>query len=57
MSTEGLINLSQAIKHGDLRQVPNLKTGKQGTVVDVSGDKLTIQAGQETEVWTYEDCE
>lgn len=57
MSTEGLINVCQAIKHGDLRQVTNLKTGKQGIVVDVAGDKLTIQAGQTTEVWTYEDCE
>lgn len=57
MSTEGLINVCQAVKHGDLRQVKNLKTRRQGTVVDVTGDRLTVQAGKTTEVWPYEDCE
>jgi hypothetical protein len=57
MSAEGLINVCQAVKHGNLRQVTNLKTGKRGVVVDVSGDKLVVQAEQATEVWGYEDCE
>jgi hypothetical protein len=57
MSTERLINVCQAVKHGDLRQVKNLKTGKQGVVVDVSGDKLIVQAEQASEVWDYKDCE
>lgn len=57
MSTEGLINVCQAVKHGDLRQVTNLKTNKQGAVVAVEGDMLTVQVDQATEVWIYEDCE
>jgi len=57
MSTEGLINLCQAVTHGDLRRVTNLKTGLQGIVIGVSGDKLTVRAGQATEVWFYQDCE
>lgn len=57
MSAEGLINVCQAVKHGDQRQVTNLKSGRQGTVVDVAGDKLTVQTGPSTEVWAYEDCE
>ena len=57
MSTEGLINVCQAVKHGDLRQVTNLKTGKQGVVVDVSGGKLVVKVEKTSEVWAYEDCE
>ena len=57
MSTEGLINVCQAVKHGDLRQVTNLKTGEQGTVIDVTGYKLTVQVGEATEIWKYKDCE
>lgn len=57
MSTEELINVCQAVKHGDSRQVTNLKTGEQGTIVEVSEDKLVVQIGQASEVWAYEDCE
>lgn len=57
MSTEGLINVCQAVKHGDRRQVTNLKTGRQGTVIDVTGEKLTVRAGPATEIWAYADCE
>ncbi|MDT8419323.1 MAG: hypothetical protein RQ754_02740 [Desulfuromonadales bacterium] len=57
MSTEGLINVCQAVKHGELRKLTNLKTGKQGIVVDVVGDKLSVQTGGATELWPYEDCE
>ncbi len=56
MSTEGLINVCQAVKHGDLRQVTNLKTGKEGIVVDVTGDKLIVQVEKASEAWAYEDC-
>jgi len=56
MSTEGLINVCQAVKHGDLRQVTNLKTGKAGIVIDVTGDKLVVQVEKASEVWAYEDC-
>lgn len=57
MNVEGLINVCQAVTHGDLRQVRNLKTNSQGTVVNAAGNELTVQVGQATEVWAYEDCE
>jgi len=56
MSTEGLINVCQAVKHGSLRQVTNLKTGRQGAVIEVTGEKLTVQIGRAKEVWDYQDC-
>lgn len=57
MNTEGLINVSQAVTHGNQRQVRNIKTEKQGTVINVEGEKLTVHVGQITEIWTYRDCE
>ena len=57
MCTEGLINVCQAVAHGEFRQVTNVKTGKQGVVVEIKEDKLVVQAEQASEVWAYEDCE
>jgi hypothetical protein len=57
MCPEGLINVCQAVAHGEFRQVTNVKTGKQGVVVDIKEDKLVVQAEQASEVWAYEDCE
>ena len=57
MNVEGLINVSQAVTHGNLRRVRNIKTNSQGTVVNSEGNELTVQVGQATEVWAYEDCE
>ncbi|MCK4535587.1 MAG: hypothetical protein KAT93_01160 [Desulfuromonadales bacterium] len=57
MNVEGLINVCQAVTHGNLRQVRNLKTEKQGTVINWEGNKLTVQVGPATEVWSSEDCE
>ena len=57
MSTEGLINISQAVSHGNFRQVTNIKTGERGTVIDVAGDKLIVKVEQGSEVWPYQDCE
>lgn len=57
MTVEGLINVCQAVTHGDQRQVRNLKTNNQGTVVSAEGNELTVQVGQATEVWAYEDCD
>ena len=56
MKVEGLINVCQAVTHGNLRQVWNLKTNRQGTVINGEGDKLKVQVEQATEVWDYEDC-
>ena len=57
MNVEGLINVCQAVTHGNLRHVRNLKTNSQGTVISGEGSELTVQVGQGTEVWAYEDCE
>ena len=56
MSTEELINLCQAVKHGAMRQVKNHKSGKEGIVVDVTENKLVVQVENASEVWAYEDC-
>lgn len=56
MSTEELINVCQAVKHGNMRQVTNHKSGKEGIVVDVTEDKLIVQVEKASEVWAYEDC-
>jgi len=57
MNAEGLINVSQAVKHGNLRQVRNLKSNKQGSVINVEGNALTVLVDQTNEVWACEDCE
>ncbi len=57
MDTEQLINVSQAVTHGNLRHVRNTKTTKQGIVLQIIGDQLTVDMGQATEVWAYMDCE
>lgn len=57
MNTEELINVCQAVTHGNLRQIKNIKTGKQGTAINVEGDQLTVHIGEETEVWASGDCE
>jgi len=57
MNAEGLINVSQAVTHGNLRQVRNLKSNKQGSVINVEGNALTVLVDQTSEVWACEDCE
>lgn len=57
MNTEGLINVSQAVTHGNLRQVKNLKTKEQGAVINVEGNTLTVLVGKDSKVWPCEDCE
>ena len=57
MTVEGMINVCQAVTHGSLRQVKNLKTMEHGTVITGAGNELTVQVGQVTETWHYADCE
>ena len=57
MNAEGLINVCQAVTHGNLRLVRNLKTEKQGKVINVEGKALTVQVEQGTEIWACDDCE
>jgi len=56
MSAEELINVCQAVKHGDMRQVTNHKLGKEGIVVDVTEDKFVVRVENASEIWAYEDC-
>ena len=56
MSSEGLINVCQAVKHGNLRRVKNLKTNQQGTVINIEGKALTVLVEGDSEVWYCEDC-
>lgn len=56
MTSEGLINICQAVKHGNLRRVKNIKTNKQGTVINVEGKALTVLVEGDPELWHYEDC-
>ena len=57
MNAEGLVNISQAVAHGNQRRVKNFKTQKQGVVVHVEGEGLTVSLGSDTEIWVYKDCE
>lgn len=57
MSTEGFINLAQAVAHGYSRRVKNFKNGRQGIVINVTGESLMVDTGSDTEVWAYNDCE
>ena len=57
MNAEGLINLSQAVAHGNSRRVKNFRTEKQGFVVAVQEEGLAVAVGSETEIWPYLDCE
>ncbi|PLX75147.1 MAG: hypothetical protein C0614_11195 [Desulfuromonas sp.] len=56
MTAEGLINVCQAVSHGIPRQVRNLKTDQQGTVMSVEGGSMTVVVGQSSVVWPCEDC-
>lgn len=56
MTTEGLINICQAVKHGSIRRVRNARTDQQGTVTGVEGNFLTVLTGNAQETWGYEDC-
>lgn len=57
METEELINVGQAVTHGNPRRVRNLKTRKEGTVIGIDGDALTVRLDRTTEVWPARDCE
>lgn len=57
MGSEGLINVCQAVAHGHLRKVRNIKTNKQGTIINVVGNGFTVLVEKASEVWAYEDCE
>ena len=57
MQTEELINVGQAVAHGNTRRIKNLKTEKEGAVVSIVGDTLTVQLEETTELWSYQDCE
>ncbi len=57
METEELINIGQAVSHGNVRRIKNLKTKQEGAVISVVGDALTVQLEETTELWPCSDCE
>lgn len=56
MASEGVINVCQAVAHGNLRKVRNIKTNQQGIVINVEGNNLTVRVEEASEVWDCEDC-
>ena len=56
MASEGVINVCQAVVHGNLRKVKNIRTNQQGTVINVEGNNLTVRVEEAAEVWACEDC-
>lgn len=57
MGSEGLINVCQAVAHGNSRRVRNIKTKQQGTVINMASNGFTVLVEEDPEVWAYEDCE
>ncbi len=57
MNNEEVINVCQAISHGNPRQVWHIKSNQRGTVVGCEGKELTVKVGRSTKVWKIEDCE
>ena len=57
MNAEALINVSQAVTHGSIRQVRNLRSRRQGIVIGCEGNELKVKVGQTIELWACEDCE
>ena len=57
MCSEGVINVCQAVAHGRLRKVKNIKINKLGNVINAEVNGFTVLIENETEVWAYEDCE
>lgn len=57
MGSEGVINVCQAVAHGHLRKVKNIKTNKQGNVINAEESGFKVLIENKTEVWAYEDCE
>ena len=57
MNSEEVINVCQAISHGNPRQVWNVKSNQRGTVLSCEGNELTVRVGRSKKVWNIEDCE
>lgn len=57
METEELINVGQAVTHGNARRVKNRITEQEGAVVGVEGSALTVQLAEALEVWSSRDCD
>lgn len=56
MASEGLINVCQAVAHGNSRKVRNIRTNEQGTAISVEGNRLKVLVEESAEVWACEDC-
>lgn len=57
MTDEELINVCQAISHGNTRKVKNLENGKEGIAVSYEGKNLAVIVGKSTEHWSFHKCQ
>jgi hypothetical protein len=54
---EELINLCQAVEHGNTRFVRNTRCNREGAVLSAKGSGIEVKVGNANEVWHCEECE
>lgn len=57
MNGEALINVCQAVTHGNERHVRNRGNGRKGKVIACSRTGFEVQVETGKESWAIEDCE
>lgn len=57
MTDEELINVCQAVSHGNSRKVKNLVKDMEGVVISFEGKNLSVRVGNRTEKWDHSECE
>jgi len=57
MTGETLVNVCQAVIHGQSRYVRHTNGGKEGRVVRCNEEGLEVEAGNNREFWPFEECE
>jgi|UPI000488B388 hypothetical protein len=57
MHGEALINVCQAVIHGNERNVRNRVDGRKGRVIACIQAGFEVQVGENKESWRIEDCE
>lgn len=57
MKGEELINLCQAVDHGNPRFVRNTRSNMEGTVLSANGQRIEVRVGNGSEIWHCDECE
>lgn len=57
MKGEELINLCQAVEHGNARFVRNTRSNREGAVLSAKGAGIEVKVGSVSEVWHCDECE